>query len=313
MIVFFGSSKYSIPALKRLLELKYRPIVVTTPDKPAGRHQTLTPNPLARFAAEQNLPLLKLEKLDLKSLKPLKKNKKEYLGICCVYGKIIPKEWLKFFSKGIINIHPSLLPKYRGASPAQSAIIAGEKQTGITFIKMDEKLDHGPIIYQEKEKILENDTAETLYQRLFKKAALLLPQIIDKYLKRKLAAKKQNHSQATFTRLLRKEDGYIKLSILKKALEGENLSVNQLPPIVSEVIPNQKILPPTIIDRLQKALSPWPSLYTKISITQRGKKQEKILKIIETSSRKEKLLIKKVQLEGKRPVNFNQFLLAYSW
>lgn len=310
MIVFFGSSRYSIPALKSLLN-KEKVVVVTTPDRPSGRHQRIKPNPLAEFATNQNLVVLKPEKLTKEALEKIPKD--VLLGVCCVYGKIIPKEWLDFFPKGIVNIHPSLLPKYRGASPAQFAIIAAEKYTGVTFIKMDEKLDHGPIIYQKKEKILKNDTAETLYQRLFQKAALLLPQIIDKYLKGEFVPRKQNHSQATFTRLLNKKDGYVKLSTLKKALEGKTLSATQLPPVVAEAVPGKELFPPTIIDRLQKALSPWPSLYTRILITQKGKKQKKLLKIIQTQSQKEKLLIKKVQLEGKNPVSFKQFLSAYSW
>jgi methionyl-tRNA formyltransferase len=318
MIIFFGSSKYSILALKSLLKQGYHPIIITTPDKPAGRHQQITPNPLASFAKQHNLLILKPEKLGHQELQSLEKESKkagfkEVLGVCCVYGKIIPKEWLEFFPKGIINIHPSLLPKYRGASPAQFAILAGEKQTGVSFIVMDEKIDHGPIIYQKKYQIRSNDTAESLYQRLFKKAATLLPWVVSDYLSGKLTPRPQKQPQATFTRLLKKEDGFVQKASLKKAQKGERLKPDQLPPLVKEALPSCRYFSPDIIDRLRRALFPWPGLYTKIKIKGKGGIREALLKIIDTAIEEEKLLIKKVQLAGKNEVEFSQFTSSYSW
>jgi len=295
MIVFFGSSKHSIPVLKALLRTNWKLTVVTTPDKPAGRHQQLTPNSLAVFAASHNLTILKLMELNSKSLTVNSlKSQSPVLGICCVYGKIIPKQWLNFFPKGILNIHPSLLPKYRGSSPAQFAILNNEKTTGVSIIKMDEKCDHGPIIKQIKEKILPNDTAESLYNRLFSLAASTLPQIINDYLNNDIKPAPQNHCLATFTRLLTKKDGFISEKILQKAMLGNTPSAE-------------------MVDRKRRAFTPWPGIYTKIQVGSRGEKKEKILKILETHLEKKKLIIDRVQLEGKRPVTFSQFSCAYHW
>ncbi|MFH1601554.1 MAG: methionyl-tRNA formyltransferase [Candidatus Shapirobacteria bacterium] len=276
-LVFFGSSEYSIPCLVSLLKHDYRILVVAAPDRPAGRGLKLTPSPLADFAQKKNLKIIKPDKLDQKTFPP--RNDKVSpgfkLGVCCVYGKIIPKLWLNLFSRGIINIHPSLLPKYRGPSPAQAAILNQEKITGVTFIKMDALCDHGPILAQFREKILPQDTAGELYQRLFNFASQKLPQIIKKYLAEKIKPRPQNHSQATFTKMIKKEDGCLSLKEMSKE-----------------------------IDLKRRAYAPWPGIYTKIKIDN----QEKRLKILKTHLKEGRLIIDQVQLEGKKPISFSDFL-----
>jgi len=301
MLVFFGSSKYSIPTLEVLLKHDYKIIVVTTPDKPAGRHLRLQANPLSFFAQKNDLVIIKLSKLDQRTLKKLagtpprsqsaprrSSPQNPLLGVCCVHGKIIPQTWLNYFEKGIINIHPSLLPKYRGSSPAQFALLNNEASTGITFIKMDEQCDHGPIIYQEKQPILPEDTAENIYSRLFALAAKKLPWVIENYSNGKLKPSSQDHSQASFTQRLKKEDGLIKKEDLKKALTNKKMA--------------------ELIDRKRRALTPWPGIYTEISLGGKTKR----LKILKTHLEKNKLVIDEVQLEGKRPVTFWQFSSSYS-
>lgn len=294
--VFFGSSKYSIPVLKALLQTGWKPTIITAPDKPTGRHQQLTPNPLAVFAASHNLTILKLMELDSRSLAASSlKSRGPVLGICCVYGKIILKKWLDFFPKGILNVHPSLLPKYRGSSPAQFAILNNEKTTGVSIIKMDKECDHGPIVKQIREKILPRDTAESLYNRLFSLAASTLPQTINDYLENdNIKPVPQNHHLATFTRLLAKKDGFVSEKILQKAVLGDASSAE-------------------MIDRKRRAFTAWPGIYTKIQVEFKGKKRKMILKILETHLEEKKLIIDRVQLEGKGPVTFSQFSCAYHW
>ena len=287
-LVFFGSSTYSIPALKALLKHDYRIIVVTIPDKPAGRHLKLQANPLASFAQENDLKVLKPNKLDQNSLNDLQELSKNIkLGVCCVYGKIVPQTWLNYFPKGIINLHPSLLPQYRGSSPAQFALLNDEKETGVSFIKMDQDCDHGPIIYQEKHPILPNDTAKTLYGRLFTLAAKKLPWVIENYLAGKLGAIPQNHSQASLTRQLKKKDGFIKEKDLKKAFTSKKMA--------------------ELTNRKRRAFTPWPGIYTLVKM----ENKEKRLKILKTHLEKERLVIDQVQLEGKSPVTFLQFSSSY--
>ncbi|PJC27986.1 methionyl-tRNA formyltransferase, partial [Candidatus Shapirobacteria bacterium CG_4_9_14_0_2_um_filter_39_11] len=119
------------------------------------------------------------------------------VGVLASYGKILPSEILAIPKYGILNIHPSLLPKYRGASPVQAAILAGDKETGVSIIKMDEKVDHGPIVAQFAEKILLTDTAESLYQHLFTSGAEVLLTILPAYLKDQIELRQQNDSQST--------------------------------------------------------------------------------------------------------------------
>lgn len=284
MIVFFGSSEYSISVLKTLLERKRKILVITSPDRPAGRGQKPTPTPVALLAQKNSLPIFKPENLNQVSPEKIIKNKPE-VGLCCAYGKIIPPSWLNFFPQGILNIHPSLLPRYRGPAPVQFALLNQEKETGVTVIKMDQELDHGPIIWQTKEKIRPEDTAQTLYQRLFQLAARQINQVINDYLAGKITPRPQNHSQATFTRHLTREDGFI---------------------------PPEKIFTPHVpeeVDRKRRAFTPWPGIFTRIVI----KKKEKILKIITTHQEKGRTVIDQVQLEGKKPVSFSQFCSAYSF
>lgn len=297
MIVFFGSSLYSVPVLKALLDSGEKPLIVTTP----------SPNPLNQYAEKNQLTILKPDQLDQKSLKAIKKPPQ--LGICAVYGKLIPQLWLDFFAKGIINLHPSLLPQYRGASPATFAILKEEKQTGISWIKMDEQCDHGPIVKQIKQPLPPSITAGQLYQQLFQQAGKETVGLIKQYLKHQLKLMPQDEAKASFSRPLKRDDGKIKEAVLIAALKGKEARPEDLPPIVAETNPERKIFSPEIIDRLNRALSPWPGIYTIIKV----KGKEKRLKILSTKTEKEKLILEEVQLEGKKPVTFSQFSLAYSW
>ena len=174
-VVFFGSSKYVIPiieALKRDFELV---LVVTT------EQNSFDPIPSYCFA--QKIPYLSVSNLsssimnyELLTINPL-------IGVLADFGLIIPKEILDIFSKGIINIHPSLLPKYRGPTPVQNAILNGDKKTGVTIIKLDSQVDHGPILDQKEVSISPSDNAQTLYEKLFKVGAELLHQNLNKYIK----------------------------------------------------------------------------------------------------------------------------------
>ena len=129
------------------------------------------------------------------------------------YGEIIKKEVIDLFPQGILVIHPSLLPKYRGASPIPEAIKNGDKVTGVTILRMDAKMDHGPIVTQFKEDIADTDTSDVLRARLFEKSAEVLVETLTPYLQGKIKLKHQNDEEATFTKILTKQDGFIDLSI----------------------------------------------------------------------------------------------------
>lgn len=145
------------------------------------------------------------------------------LFVVASYGQILSSKILKIPGLGAINIHPSLLPKYRGPSPIQTAILNGDKKTGVTFIKMDEEIDHGPIISQFEEPILDSDTFEILAKRLFEKSAEILVTVVNHFAENQ-TTEEQDDSKATYTKTLTKQDGYINLNSTS-AFKIENLKL----------------------------------------------------------------------------------------
>lgn len=205
-IIFFSSDDLGIPGLEGLLENNYEIIgVITTPDKPKGRGLKILPNPIKE----------KAEKLFLKIFQPVDPNDKDFiavlkelktdLGILISYGKILKRELIEIFEKGIINIHFSLLPKYRGAAPIQRALINGEKETGLSAFLLNEKLDAGPIIYQEKIEIKEEDNYGTLKEKLKELSKNFLIKAIEKYLN-KGPIIYQDDKLATYAPKIKKEE-----------------------------------------------------------------------------------------------------------
>jgi methionyl-tRNA formyltransferase len=219
-IVFMGTPEFGAIILEGLCKTDFKPIlVVTAPDKPVGRKQILTPSPVKVIAQKYNIPVTQPEKiLDLKS-EIL--NLKSDLIVVAAYGQIIPKEILEIPKHGCLNIHPSLLPKYRGPSPIQAAILNGDKETGVTIILMDEKMDHGPILVQRKLKIEEDESALTLHDKLANLGANLLIETISKWQKGLLKPKPQDESKAIYTKILTREDRRIIWKKTAQELERE--------------------------------------------------------------------------------------------
>jgi methionyl-tRNA formyltransferase len=277
-ITYFGSSKFSVFCLDELKNNGVLPeIIITTPDMPVGRGLILTPTPVKSWAIENKIPFLtpiNLKDEDL--LIKLSKNK-DGLFLVASYGKIIPKNIVELPKHGTLNIHPSLLPKYRGASPLQTQILNDEKEIGTTIMLMDEKMDHGPIIIQKKVEI--NNwplKTEELKIVLAKESITLFMQVIHDWLNKKISPKEQNHSEATFTKKIEKADGEIDLE------NGD---------------PYQNYL------KIQ-AYSSWPQAYFFI------KKGECVIRVIikEVKYFDNKLEIIKVLPEGKKEMSYGDFL-----
>lgn len=175
-IVFMGTPDFAQESLKGIYEADYNILAtVTTVDKPKGRGMKLTPSPVKEYALEKKLKLYQPEKIrDNKEF--IEEIKKLNPDVICVvaYGKILPKEFLEIPKYGCINVHPSLLPKYRGSTPIQTAIINGDKTTGVTTMYMDEGLDSGDMILQEEIEIKDNETAGDIWNKLSKIGANLL-------------------------------------------------------------------------------------------------------------------------------------------
>jgi len=222
--VFWGTPDVASETLEILKQNDYIPsLIITAPDKPQGRKMLITPPPVKIWAIENNVPYLQPESLAKPFLtRPyffLKGKGKALLealpdiSIVVAYGKIIPEEILNLPKLGSINIHYSLLPKYRGASPVESAILNGDTETGISIQKMEYKMDTGPIIAQEKIEIEPEEKASELRKRLIKIGGNLLIKILPNFINGKIKLIPQDERQASVCKKIKKEDGLVNLEI----------------------------------------------------------------------------------------------------
>ncbi len=355
--IFFGSPPEVIPILKSLIDNPDINLlaVVTQPDRPVGRKKILTPTAVKKFALENHL--LTLTPYDLteeflwelknllnsSTLAPSPSPLVPDLAVLAAYGQILPHHLLTYPKYGFINLHPSLLPQYRGATPTVAPILKGEATTGLTFMHMDEAMDHGPIIAQFNEAVFPNDTRDTLTSRLFQKAAPILPKVIEAYLNFKkytlhtsngaieqgsglsyqlsLPPTEQSHSQATFTKLLNRHDGFISWQLLELTLNGQPAPLDLFPPKLQALIADlyQPEMSSTFLERLIRALSPWPGVWTTLpnskletrlppeALAKEGNSKLSKLKILSAHLENNNLIPDQVRPEGKSTTTWENF------
>lgn len=208
-IVFMGTPSFAKEILSSLLKEKYNVLAVfTQPDKKSGRKGEFTPSPVKILAEKNKIPVIQPEKFDEQAISSLKELKPDLI-IVAAYGKILPEKALEIPGFGSINVHASLLPKFRGASPIQNAILSGESETGITIMLMDEGMDTGDILSQEKISIDPNDTTPILMEKLENKGAETLLKTIPLWIKKRISPVKQDSSNATLCQLIERSDGKI--------------------------------------------------------------------------------------------------------
>lgn len=203
-VLFCGTSSFAVPSLELLANEFDIALVITQPDKPAGRGQKLTPPPVKQKALELNLKISQPEKISF--LKEELLNLKPDIMVVVAYGQIIPKSMLEIPKFKSLNLHGSLLPKYRGAAPIQRALMQGEKETGNTVILMSSKMDEGDILSMESMLIEEEDNYETLSNKLSMTGARLLKDTIKKWVDGKIIPTPQNHQEATYAMPILKEE-----------------------------------------------------------------------------------------------------------
>lgn len=234
-IVFMGTPEFAVPSLKKLIDAGYNiEAVVTQPDKPKGRGMQIVFSPVKEFALKMGIEVLQPDKIkgNEEFANKLKKISPDII-IVIAYGKILPETILNLSPLGCINVHASLLPKYRGAAPINWAIINGEKETGITTMLMDKGLDTGDILIKKAITILENDDAQTIHDKLSVLGGEILLDTLKKLSDGTLRPVKQNNSESSYAPIIDKTMGYIDWS--KSAFEIRNLI---------------------------RGLSPWPGCYT---------------------------------------------------
>lgn len=209
-IVFFGTPDVSASVLGSLIEAGYEiPLVITNPDEPVGRKHIITPPPVKILANKLSLNTLQPEKIDLEVIEKIKSSGAD-IGIVVAYGKILPQALIDIFPKGMLNIHYSLLPKYRGASPVENAILSDDKKTGVTIQKLVFKLDAGPTIGVREIEIDNKITTPELKDLLTETGINLLLEILPKYLNDEITPVEQDESLSTHCKKINKSDGEIK-------------------------------------------------------------------------------------------------------
>lgn len=232
-IVFMGTPDFALPSLKALITHHDVVGVVTQPDRPVGRKGILTPPPVKLLALQHNIPIIQPEKLRQPDAIAWLEAARADAFVVAAFGQLLPQRVLDIPAKGCLNVHGSLLPRWRGAAPIQAAIRAGDAETGITLMLMDAGLDTGPMLAKRSIPINRTDTAETLYPRLADLGAELLIETLPAYLAGTLTPQPQNEDEVTYAPQISKQDGLINW---------------QEPAIV--------------IERLIRAYTPWPSTYT---------------------------------------------------
>ncbi|MCR4284264.1 MAG: methionyl-tRNA formyltransferase [Parcubacteria group bacterium] len=207
-IAFLGSPLFAVKILEELKKEDLTPsLIITARDKPKGRKLTLTPSPVKIWANKEKIPTLQPARLN-EIYDNLKKENWD-IFILAAFGKIIPKEIIEIPKHGILNVHPSILPKYRGPSPIQSAILAGDKDFGVTIMLLDEELDHGPILAASHLPLATNIDYEELENALAELGGKLLAESILLWIEGKIKATPQKHEKATYTEKIKKEDALI--------------------------------------------------------------------------------------------------------
>jgi methionyl-tRNA formyltransferase len=212
-LVFMGTPSFAVPSLKALIGEYEVVAVVTQPDRPARRGRQLTPSAVKEAALRWGLPLLQPESLREERVVAQLRDLQPRVMVVAAYGEILRAPVLAIPPAGVINVHPSLLPKYRGASPIEGVLLAGEQETGVTIMLMDKGMDTGPILAQRSLVIEMDDSAGSLGERLAKLGAELLMETLTPWLEGRLEARPQDDAQATYTKSMSKDDAVIDWSL----------------------------------------------------------------------------------------------------
>ncbi len=262
-IIFFGSGEYTIPVVEKLLKHGLSLIVTTEKE---GQSK------LIEFSKSNNISFLTASNAsDLINHQSLIIN--HNVGVLASYGAFVPNEVINMFPDGIINIHPSLLPKYKGPSPIQYALLNGESVTGVTLIKLDNEIDHGPILAQKPYNLQGNETSEDLLSILFEIGADMVEEEVLKLENgEKLTETPQNHNQETWSYKITKQDGFIDIYKLKATSYK--------------------------LQTMIRAFYPWPGIW----FTAELKGQTKIVKLLPED---------KIQVEGKNPMSYKDFINGF--
>ena len=298
-IVFMGTPDFAVGALEALIEAGHEVVaVVTQPDKPKGRGKEMQMTPVKACAVEHNIEVFQPVKIKTPEAVEVLKGYGADLFVVAAFGQILSKEILDMPKYGCVNIHASLLPKYRGAAPIQWAILDGEKETGVTIMQMNEGLDTGDMLTKVIVPIEDTDTGESLFDKLAEAGAKLLVETIPQMEAGTLQPEAQDDAKSTYAKMIKKEMGHIDWK--KEAI---------------------------VLERLVRGMNSWPSAYTYLngktlkvweasveestSKASVGEVVEVTKDSIKVQTGKDLLVLKQIQIEGKKRMDVAAFLLGY--
>ena len=226
-IVYMGTPEFSVKPLEAINKEYDVVLVVTKPDKKVGRKQEIVYSPVKEYALKNNIEVF--QPVNIKEEYSRIIEKEPDLIITCAYGQIIPKELLEYPKYKCINIHASLLPKYRGGAPIHHSIINGDEYTGVTIMYMDEKMDSGDILYQEKIKIEDSDNVGTMFNKLSELGSIMISNFLPKLLSNEINITKQNEDEVTYAYNITKEDELINFNDTSKNIFNKIRGLNPFP------------------------------------------------------------------------------------
>lgn len=294
-IVFMGTPQFAVASLEACFALGEVVAVVTQPDKPRGRGQELTAPPVKDVAMRHGVPVLQPQKLRGTNFWEILAALRPDVAVVTAYGKILPREVLAVPARGCVNVHASLLPRFRGAAPIQWALALGDARTGVCLMKMDEGMDTGPVLARAELDILPADTSQTLHDKLSALGGQLLREHLPAYLEGRLEPVPQAEQGVVMAPMIQKEDG--RIDFTRPAAE---------------------------LERRLRAFTPWPGLYTtwqgqllkvlEVQVTRAQGAPGTVLDVgpqgIEVACGDGALRLSKVQPEGKRAMEVREFLAS---
>ena len=305
-IAFFGTPEFAVPTLEHLLRSDHQVVgVVTRPDRPRGRGQRLTAGPIKRVALEHNLPLLQPERMLDPTLLETLRSWQIDLAVVAAYGKILPQALLDLPRLGMINVHASLLPKYRGAAPIQRALMAGERETGITIIRLVVELDAGPMLGRLVQPVGPDDTSADIEQQLAFLGAALLVRVVDDLAAGYAIEVPQDSALATHAPRLNKSQGLIDWTLPAQSIHNRIRGLHPWPHTFTYLNSARHII-------LKSRVEPRPSAAS-------GARSASPGELLETTG--EHLLVQcgdhstlailQIQPEGRRPLGAREFLAGH--
>jgi methionyl-tRNA formyltransferase len=304
-IVIWGTPSLAVEIAKSMLTWTEITAIITTPDTPQGRKKLLTPSPLKEFANTHNLPVFSPNKLNTSETIELLSELKSDIWLVIAYGKIIPQTVLDIMPNKVLNIHPSLLPQYRGPSPIQASLRNGDTKTGVSLMQIDHLMDHGPIIAQQEISIIPTDTYIELEQKIIQSSANILQKYLPQFLAGQITAQPQDETQASLVSMIAKQDGQINWD---KYTAKDIINLYRayiLWPQVHTYLNNGKKV---IFEQMELQVNTSNSINLKPGYWNLDSQNNRLI----IGTIKGNLIINKLKIEGKNSINAKSFANGYT-